>query len=74
MRFNYVPPSPTSPTSSAPPTATATTSDLPLEEGHWFYPRDEVTLGQLLDREIRSVVVGEVGEEEGGEWVGVGVL
>lgn len=42
-------------------------------EGVWTYARDDVTLGALLDREIRSVLVSEVGQEEADAWEGAGV-
>lgn len=45
------------------------------EEGgaRWFYARDGVTLGALLDGEIRSVLSAEVGESEAKRWQGVAV-
>lgn len=39
----------------------------------WFYARDGVTLGALLDGEIRSVLSAEVGESEAKRWQGVAV-
>lgn len=41
--------------------------------GTWTYARDNVTIGALLDREVRSVLVSEVGQEEADAWTGVGV-
>ena len=60
MRFSFVQPT----------TATSTDSGA---QGVWTYARDEVTLGALLDREIRSVLVSEVGQEEADAWEGAGV-
>lgn len=60
MRFSFVQPT----------TATSTESGT---QGIWTYARDEVTLGALLDREIRSVLVSEVGQEEADAWEGAGV-
>lgn len=37
----------------------------------WFYARDGVTLGALLEQEIRSVLSAEVGESEAKRWEGV---
>lgn len=39
----------------------------------WFYSRDGVTLGGVLDQEIRSVLVAEVGERDAKAWPGAGV-
>ncbi len=44
------------------------------DPGAWFYPRDQTTIGGLLDREIRSVLVGEVGQAEAEAWEGVGIV
>lgn len=47
-----------------------------MEDGapaRWFYARDGVTLGALLDGEIRSVLSAEVGESEAKRWQGVAV-
>jgi hypothetical protein len=42
-------------------------------QGTWVYPRDDTSLGALIDREVRSVLVGEVGQEEADAWVGAGI-
>ena len=60
MRFSFISP-------------TSTSSSSASAQGVWTYARDEVTLGALLDREIRSVLVSEVGQEEADAWVGSGV-
>ena len=39
----------------------------------WYYARDQVTLGSVLDQEIRSVLVAEVGERDAQAWRGSGV-
>lgn len=39
----------------------------------WYYARDGVTLGSVLDQEIRSVLVAEVGERDAQGWQGSGV-
>jgi frataxin len=43
------------------------------EGARWFYSRDGVTLGHVLDQEIRSVLVAEVGERDAQAWHGPGV-
>lgn len=48
--------------------------DAEAREGaRWFYSRDGVTLGAVLDQEIRSVLVAEVGERDAQAWQGPGV-
>ena len=42
-------------------------------EGTWIYARDDTSLGALIDREVRSVLVSEVGQEEADGWVGAGI-
>jgi len=42
-------------------------------EGTWVYARDDTSLGALIDREVRSVLVSEVGQEEADAWVGAGI-
>jgi hypothetical protein len=60
MRFSHAPDTPAS-------------NDEP-DPGTWFYNRDQTTIGSLLNREIRSVLVSEVGKEEADAWEGVGVV
>lgn len=57
MRFSYVKPS----------------TDSSIDDGHWYYPRDDITIGGLLDKEVRSLLVSEVGETDAKAWEGVGV-
>ncbi|KAJ9128060.1 hypothetical protein QFC24_000351 [Naganishia onofrii] len=57
MRFSYI----------APTDAATEDAEGPV----WFYTRDKVTLGALLDQEIRSVLAAEVGEGEARAWPGV---
>jgi len=61
--------------SALPPCIRAkSSSDGEPDAGTWFYNRDQTTIGRLLDREIRSVLVSEVGKEEAEAWEGVGVV
>lgn len=41
--------------------------------GKWYYARDQVSLGELLDRELSSVLEAEVGKQDAKAWSGVGV-
>ncbi|KAJ9125370.1 hypothetical protein QFC22_000330 [Naganishia vaughanmartiniae] len=60
MRFSYIAPN--------------DSTDIAEGEGPvWFYTRDKITLGALLEQEIRSVLAAEVGEGEAGSWPGVAV-
>lgn len=43
------------------------------EGGKWYYPRDQVSIGELLDRELSSVLEAEVGKQDAQDWSGVGL-
>ncbi|GHJ85466.1 hypothetical protein NliqN6_1868 [Naganishia liquefaciens] len=48
-------------------------ADATSRGARWFYARDGVTLGSVLDQEIKSVLVAEVGERDAQAWQGSGV-
>jgi hypothetical protein len=63
MRFSYI----------APNSANNIITNNGAEGPVWFYTRDNITLGTLIDQEVRSVLAAEVGEGQARSWPGVAV-